>query len=157
MDTLDESVLLLWKCLNHNQVRYIMIGGFAVNMNGFSRFTQDVDILIEDNLPNRKAFRSALSDAGIGDFEVLETMDIIPGYTSIMLDGGMELDIFTQLPGFENTSFSEILDNALIAEIEEIPVPFLHLNQLLVTKRVTNRPKDQLDVEELEKIKKLKE
>jgi hypothetical protein len=132
-----------------------MIGDFAVSMNGYNRFTQDVDILIEDNLQNRKAFRQALSYAGIGDFEVLETMDIIPGYTTIMLDGGMELGIFTTLPGYENTPFPEIFKDALKAEMDGTVVPFLHLNQLLVTKRASNRPKDRLDVEELEKIKKI--
>ena len=80
MDTHDESILLLWTHLSNQDVRYIMIGGFAVNIHGFSRFTADVDILIEDSLVNRKKFRSALKDAGIGDFELLETMDIIPGY-----------------------------------------------------------------------------
>ena len=30
MDIFDEDILLLWKCLHQNDVRYIMIGGFAV-------------------------------------------------------------------------------------------------------------------------------
>lgn len=44
---------------------------------------------------------------------------------------------------------------ATITEIENVPVPFLHLNQLIANKKAVNRPKDQIDVTELEKIKRL--
>ena len=43
------------------------------------------------------------------------------------------------------------------AEIENIKVPFLHINHLLANKKAVNRPKDQIDVIELEKLKKLRE
>lgn len=152
MDTHDESILLLWTHLANQGVRYIMIGGFAVNIHGFSRFTADVDILIEDSLVNRKKFRSALKDAGIGDFELLETMDIIPGYTTILLDNGMELDIFTKISGFEESDFSELFEQAVEMEINNITIKFLHLNHLIHTKKMSNRPKDSIDIEELKKI-----
>ena len=54
MDIFDEDILLLWKCLHQNDVRYIMIGGFAINLHGYSRATKDIDIWIEDTLENRK-------------------------------------------------------------------------------------------------------
>jgi hypothetical protein len=38
-----------------------------------------------------------------------------------------------------------------------LKVPFLHINQLIANKKAVNRPKDQIDVPELEKIKKLRE
>lgn len=74
--------------------------------------------------------------------------------TTILLDEGLYLDIFTSLPGFENEKFEALLSESAVAEIEGIPVRFLHINQLIQTKKVTNRPKDQIDVQELEKIKK---
>lgn len=42
MDILDESLLEFWKSLNHNKVIYIMVGGFAVNMQGFTSTTNDI-------------------------------------------------------------------------------------------------------------------
>jgi hypothetical protein len=56
-----------------------------------------------------------------------------------------------------NASFDECIRIAPKATIEGVIVPFLHINQLLANKKAVNRPKDQLDVLELEKIKKLKE
>ena len=53
-------------------------------------------------------------------------------------------------------SFEQCLQIATIAEIEKIPVPFLHINQLIQNKKAVNRPKDKIDVLELEKIKQLR-
>ena len=64
MDIFDEDILLLWKCLHQNDVRYIMIGGFAINLHGYSRATKDIDIWIEDTLNNRKKLRTALKEQG---------------------------------------------------------------------------------------------
>jgi hypothetical protein len=48
--------------------------------------------------------------------------------------------------------FDECLGMAAIADIDDIKVPFLHINQLIANKKAVNRPKDQIDVIELEKI-----
>jgi predicted nucleotidyltransferase len=57
--------------------------------------------------------------------------------------------------GLENFTFDECLEQANIADIEGVKVPFLHINHLISSKKAANRPKDQIDVIYLEKIKKL--
>jgi hypothetical protein len=155
MDILDEEILRLWKLFDQYKLEYIMVGGFATSLHGFSRSTADVDIWIKDTLNNRKALRSVLKDLEIGDFEAIETMQFIPGYSSIMLNSGFELDIMTSLSGFEQVKFDECFKMAPIALIDDIPVRFLHLNQLMENKRITGRPKDLMDLEELEKLRKI--
>ncbi len=153
MDILDDEILSLWFFLNKNNVKYIMIGGFAANLNGFKRFTADLDILIEDTLENRKNLRKALKEAKIGDFKPLETMEFIPGITSITLDSGISLDLFTELVGIDNYTFQKCYELAPIAGINNIKIRFLHINQLIDNKKFVNRAKDKIDVIELEKIK----
>jgi hypothetical protein len=48
MDILDNELLNFWKSLNEFDVKYIMIGGFAVNLHGFSRTTGDLDMWLKD-------------------------------------------------------------------------------------------------------------
>jgi hypothetical protein len=43
MDVMDENLLNFWKSLNHFNVDYIMVGGLAFNLHGFSRTTNDMD------------------------------------------------------------------------------------------------------------------
>ena len=58
--------------------------------------------------------------------------------------------------GLEGHTFEECLSIAAVANIEGVEVPFLHINQLIANKKAVNLPKDQLDVIELERIKKLR-
>jgi hypothetical protein len=71
------------------------------------------------------------------------------------LPNGFPLDIMTGLKGLEDYSFDECLSLAVWAEIEDIRVPFLHLNQLMAAKEAANRPKDQIDLEELRRIQQI--
>lgn len=151
---MDEGLLDFWRILNKNKVAYIMVGGFAVNMNGYIRSTKDSDLWLKDDSANRKNFRKAYSESGYGDFASLETMEFIPGWTQFYIAEGIILDIMTSMKGLENKSFDECYSQARIADLEGVQVPFLHINDLLANKKAVARPKDQLDVIELEKIKK---
>ena len=68
MDIMDEGLLSFWRILNKHNVAYIMVGGFAVNMNGFIRATKDSGLWLKDTIENRKSFRNAYAEAGYGDF-----------------------------------------------------------------------------------------
>jgi hypothetical protein len=71
----------------------------------------------------------------------LKPCNFVPGWTNFNLNNGVRLDITV----------------AKKADIASITVPFLHINHLIQNKKAVNRPKDQLDVIYLEKIKKILE
>ncbi|MDR2272831.1 MAG: hypothetical protein LBF27_18115 [Sphingobacterium sp.] len=157
MDIFDEEILNFWRNLEQSKVDYIMIGGYATNLHGFQRFTGDLDIWIKDSLDNRKRLREAFRLSDLGDIPQLETISFIAGWTDFHLNNGLRLDILTEMKGLEGFSFDECLQLASIAEIEAVKIPFLHINQLIANKKAVNRPKDQIDVEALEQIIKLRE
>ena len=134
-----------------------MVGGFATRFHGFNRNTDDLDMWLEDTVENRRNLRTSFSELGYGDFSSLEMMQFLPGWTNFYIGGGIELDIMTTMKGLENISFSECLSMASIADLEGVEVPFLHINHLIDNKKIVNRPKDQVDVIELEKIRKIRE
>lgn len=156
MDILDKELLDFWQTLNHNHVAYIMIGGFAVNLQGFARTTEDADLWLKDDIENRKNLRRAFKEMNYGDYEILETIDFVPGFTQFYIAHGLLLDIITSMKGLEGFSFDECLQRAKIADLNEIKVPFLHINDLIANKKAIARPKDLIDVAELEKIKNAK-
>ena len=156
MDVLDEEIINLWKSLYENKVQYILIGGFTTNLHGFNRITADLDLWIKDSTENRKNLRRTLSELGIGDFEGIETMDLIPDWSSIFLSSGFELDIMTYIKGCDKNSFDECYEKTDTAILYDIPIKFLNLNQLIKAKKALAREKDLIDIIELEKIKKLK-
>ena len=146
------QILNIWKSFQKHKVKYIIIGGFAVNIYGYNRNTGDLDILIEDSIENRKNLRKSFVDIGIGDFESIETMQFIPGWTDFTLDFGLRLDVMTSIKGLEDKSFDSLLSEATIVMIGDIPVNFIDYKNLVIAKKATNRLKDQLDLEELGKL-----
>lgn len=157
MDVLDDELLQFWKVLNACQVKYIMVGGFATRFHGFDRATDDLDMWLEDTVENRRNLRNAFKELGYGDFSSLEMMQFVPGWTNFYVGGGIELDIMTYMKGLENSSFGECLSKASFADLDGVEVPFLHINDLIDNKKAVNRPKDQLDVAQLEKIRLIRE
>ena len=151
---MNSQIIEIWKFFSIHKVKYLTIGGFAVNIHGYGRNTGDIDIFIEDTIENRENLRIALKNAGIGDYENIKTMQFIPGWTDISLNFDLRLDIMTSVKGLENSSFDQLLEKAYITEINDVPVYFLDYDNLIKAKKATNRLKDQLDIEELEKINK---
>jgi predicted nucleotidyltransferase len=157
VDVFDEEILNFWKSLQDHNVQYIMIGGYAINLHGYQRFTGDLDIWVKDTLANRQQLRKAFISCDMGDYPMIEYMQFVPGWTEFYLNNSLHLDILTEMKGLENYTFDECIEMASVAEIENVKVPFLHINQLILNKKVTNRPKDQLDVLALEQIQQLRD
>lgn len=147
-----EQIINIWKYFEDCHVKYLVIGGFAVNLYGYTRNTGDLDILIEDTQVNRINLRNAFRELGIGDFESIETMEFIPGWTDFTLDFGLRLDIMTSIMGLENFTFQQLYDEATIVELGGVQVRFIDYENLIKAKKASNRLKDQLDIEELGKI-----
>jgi predicted nucleotidyltransferase len=147
-----DQIFIIWKFLKENDVRYITIGGFAVNIYGYNRNTGDLDILIDDTIENRKKLRKAFKEIGIGDFESIETMQFIPGWTDFTLDFGLRLDVMTSIKGLEEKSFQDLYDDTTIVLLGGVEVKFIDYDNLIIAKKASNRPKDQLDIEELNKL-----
>ena len=155
MDVFDEELLAFWRSLQEFDVKYIMVGGVAVNFNGYHRATDDIDVWLENSRENRNRFRAAFKKYSSIDLFMMETLQIVPGWTYFNLNDGTRLDLMIDVKGLEGYSFEECLEQAVIAEILDVRIPFLQINQLIEAKKAANRPKDQLDIIYLEKIKQL--
>ena len=153
MDILDDELIELWRVFEKNKLKYIMVGGFASILNGYNRLTSDLDIWIKDTIENRQALHQSLQEIGLSSIPDLKNIDFVPGWSSINLPSGFELDVMTKLKGFEQEKFDECYKTSNEAIIENISIRFFHINQLIESKKAVNRLKDQLDIEELEKIK----
>lgn len=60
------------------------------------------------------------------------------------------------MKGLKDFSFEGCYNTASIAEIDDVPFRFLHINHLIQNKKEIGIEKDKLDVINLEKIKRLR-
>ena len=153
MDLFEEEIILFLKQLNLQKVNYILVGGIAVNYHGFTRATGDIDIWIDDSKDNRINFVKALKDYGIEGAEVFYQMPFIAGYTEIMLDNGVHIDLMSDLQFFKKENFKDCHAAAHNFDLtEDLTVKILHINALIEEKEKSNRAKDNLDADTLKKL-----
>ena len=60
----------------------------------------------------------------------------------------------TSVLGLEKIPFNELLLKASVVDIDNVLIYFIDYDSLILSKKAANRPKDLLDIEELEKINK---
>ena len=133
--------------LNANQVRYLVVGGYAVAFHGYPRYTKDIDIWVEMTSSNAARIVLALEQFGFGSLGLKE-QDFLEEDTIIQLGyPPRRIDLLTTLPGVEfETCFSE----KVVVDIEGTPVNFIDLENLKKNKRATGRAQDIADIENLE-------
>jgi len=86
-----EDLVGLCQSLNDHGVRYLLIGGFAVILQGYVRTTKDIDLLVDPSAENVRALRLALSSlpdnaaAAMADDEV-ERYQVVRVADEIVVD-----------------------------------------------------------------------
>ena len=58
--------------LNEFEVRYLVLGGYAVGFHGHPRYTKDLDVWIEPSLENARRLIIALTKFGFGSCGLTE-------------------------------------------------------------------------------------
>jgi predicted nucleotidyltransferase len=144
--------LRLYKCLNENKVRYLIIGGVACGIYGSPRATLDIDIFIEPSLDNAVRLLKALENAGFGTASLTTPEKILANEINVFKDY-LELDIFTRVKGIE---FSKIWPKRQKIFIKGLGASVISINDLITSKIASKRIIDIEDIKILKKIKRLK-
>jgi len=79
-------------------------------------------------------------------------MQFVAGFTDFAISFDLRLDVMTSVKGLENENFQALFQDATIVILQEVPVYFIDYDSLIRTKKACNRLKDQLDIEELNKL-----
>ena len=133
--------------LNDNDVRYLVVGGYAVALHGYPRYTKDMDIWVEMTAENASRITKALDQFGFGSLGIQEKDFTIPDQMLQLGYPPRRIDILTTLPGVE---FSECYPSRTIVEVDGVSVNFIDLGNLRKNKRATGRHQDLADLENLE-------
>lgn len=131
--------------LNTNEVRYILVGGFAVILHGYSRTTGDMDIWVERTRENYLKLQKAFSDFGMPVFDMTEDNFLEHPIWDVFTFGvpPVAIDIMVNVKGLD---FEENYNNSVVFQDENLQIRTLHKNQLIAAKKYSNRPKDQDDI-----------
>jgi len=135
-------------------MRHVVIGGFSVIANGYTRATNDSDLLVPDDAQANEAierFLNSIEAVRLSDGRVLDRTDIADaphlrfesrhGLIDIMRGGLPPLD------------FDTVDARAIAAELRGEPVKYASLPSIVGFKRLAGRPRDRNDLLELEAVR----
>lgn len=150
MHELDKEFIRICDTFNKYNVKYVVIGGFAVILHGLPRTTEDIDFFIEDSVENIKRLRTALKEL-YNDPSIEEiTHEEIKEYAVIRYGtpDDFYIDIIARL-GSEVSS-EEVLNSYVIFEIDNVKIPVCDIEMLIKMKK-TVRERDLRDLKFLMK------
>jgi len=147
---MEEAHLNLYRSLNKNRVKYLLIGGMAAVLYGSPRLTKDIDILIEPTLENASRLLKALKEIGFVTVELTNADKMVKNEITIFKDY-IRLDVLTKIKGID---FLKAWNNKVIKRIEGTKLYLMNLDDLIVSKKSVARELDLEDVVILKKIKK---
>lgn len=141
----------LLQAFNKVNVEYVLVGGYAVIIHGYSRTTGDLDLLVNQTSENYFKLEKAFKIFGMPLFDM--TLERFLDKTNLdVFEFGrppIAIDILTQIKG---ANFKDIFDNSIKYEVEEdFIVNVIHYDNLLEVKLAANRAKDINDIEMLGK------
>ena len=137
----------LLSAFNAGKVRYLIVGGYAVSYHAQPRATKDLDILIGADAENSEAVYAALAKFG-APIEGLSAKDFAePDNFFRMGAPPVMVDIMPKISGVE---FEEAWSRRVDVQIEDdLSVPFISRQDLLIAKLSAGRAQDLIDVDAL--------
>ncbi|HAQ62657.1 TPA: hypothetical protein DCR49_11805 [Candidatus Delongbacteria bacterium] len=136
--------------LEKNGVKYLIIGGFAVNFHGYPRYTKDIDIWIMIGEANIHKLLSALNGFGFGSLG-LKAEDFFNTENIVQL--GYEPNRIDLLVSVDGLNFDEAYAKKNVYEIDGVKLNFLSIDDLITAKDTSARPQDLADSDFLKKLK----
>ena len=144
--TLPPDFKEFLKLLKEHDVRYLLIGGYAVGYHGYARATEDMDIWVAIHPENAQKIFSALKDFGLNDPNLTPELFLQKPKIIRMGFPPMRLEITTSISGVE---FDECYQTRIVDQIDDIEVNLIDLENLKKNKTASGRTKDMADVEKL--------
>ncbi|MCO5936828.1 MULTISPECIES: nucleotidyltransferase [Mucilaginibacter] len=141
----------LLKELLLKKVDFIVIGGYSVIFHGYARSTGDVDLWLRPDNVNKLKLLDVLRQMNFDEEDILHIaeLDFKKHIVFSMWDEPEKVDFLTRISMIE---FEQADQRKIIADIDGVKIPFLHLSDLVLSKFNTGRLKDKADIEELQKI-----
>jgi hypothetical protein len=141
----------LLSVFNTRNVKYLVVGAYAVSLHAQPRATKDLDILVKPAVGNAKAVYAALTEFG-APLEGLSAGDFAErGPFFRMGHDPVAVDILTDIPGVDFDAAWERRVEQVIDAASGLKANFISAGDLIAAKLATARPQDIADVAAIRK------
>lgn len=146
MVALPKDYIEFIQLLNKNKVKYLVVGGYAVAIHGYPRFTGDIDFWVKPEKDNAENIVKTLKEFGFASIGVT-TEDLLKKDMIIQLGyQPLRIDLITDVSGL---TFDECWNEKKVVDIAGEKVNFVNLYHLKINKEKSGRDKDKDDLKNL--------
>ena len=134
--------------LNEQEVEYMLVGGYAVILNGYRRSTGDMDIWVNVTAANHKRLLNAYMSFGLPTSDISEENFL----------NNIEIEVFTYgvppvcieiMKVLKGCEFAEAYQLSNLFDENGLKIRYIHLDTLIQAKKASGRHKDLDDIEKL--------
>ncbi|MEQ8718613.1 MAG: hypothetical protein RIE08_13460 [Acidimicrobiales bacterium] len=133
-------------CFAAHDVRFLIVGGYAVAAHGHPRYTKDLDVWVRVDPDNARRIIEALEEFGFGGLG-LSVDDFLEDQVVVQLGREPQrIDLLTFASGVD---FDEAFANRVLVDFGDTEVPVIGRTDLRRNKLATGRLRDLADLEDL--------
>lgn len=152
--------------LEEKGVRYLVVGGIALNLYGVPRLTADLDIMVDLSQENVEKLITVLENLGYKPKVPVKALEFAGPLKrkKWQEEKGMRVfsffhperpfegvDIFVENP----IDFEVAYREKKVVRAKDIKIPVVSLGHLIELKRMSNRKQDLSDIEALEQVRRI--
>jgi hypothetical protein len=145
MDLNRDYQELLQSFVSHN-VRFLIVGGYALAAHGHPRYTKDLDIWVWTDPSNAERIVMSLESFGFAGLGLSAQDFQEPGVVVQLGREPQRVDILTFATGLD---FTQAYENRIMISIGGLEVPFVSVDDLRTNKLATGRLRDIADAADL--------
>ena len=134
------------RLLEANDVKYLLVGGYAVGFYGYPRPTGDLDIWVARDRKNAEKLVVVLKDFGFASPDLSEELFTLDKSIVRLGVPPYKLELITHIDGVE---FVKCYPKRVVSEIDGVSVSLIGLDDLKTNKKASGRAKDVNDLENL--------
>jgi len=157
--------LAIFKKLNEKGIKYIVVGGVAVNLYGIPRMTYDIDLILDLEDEGLKKFLALLKGWGFKPKVPVNIMDFakrdkredwiknknMKAFNLVNHKWAIsEIDVVIDSP----VDYDKVCKRIEHINLQGVSVPVISIDDLIKMKKITNREQDKSDIRYLRRIQK---
>jgi hypothetical protein len=146
---LNKDFKELLALLHSNRVDFLVVGAHALAAHGKPRYTGDLDVWVRQTPDNLARLIAALTQFGFAALGLSEDDFLQPEAKVQLGHPPARIDLLTAIDG---VTFEAAYEHKLIVELAGMLLPVISIDHLINNKLAAGRPKDLLDVAELQRL-----
>ena len=127
LNNLEKDFLDFISLCNQYNVKYLVIGGYAVGIHGYPRLTKDLDISVQISEDNAEKVVQVINDFGLGSLRLKKDDFLKANFVTQLGYEPVRIDILNDL---DAVSFEDAWKNKKVVTMFDVPINFIGLDEL---------------------------